>query len=209
MGQIFMTFSEYLNFKKSQLKQLPDGRYYKPGRSCGILNSIKLLQKMPEKVDDIEGCTIIDLGLALSPGKIPPKECPASDEFKLIQGKCYAFENVLRTFDDTQVRCSQIFGSNIGGKIFEPRTDEVLEDVLKQAAIIWSGANPQLWLGITDRKTEGDFAYSSDDQSNQLSWGYVRTNAIGIDCLLLHHSSSIMNHWDCSKTLAAICEWVI
>ena len=55
MGQIFMTLSEYLSFKKSQLKQLPDGRYYKPGRSCGILNSIKLLQKMPEKVDEIEG----------------------------------------------------------------------------------------------------------------------------------------------------------
>ena len=202
---------------KGQLKQLPDGRYYKPGRSCGILNSIKLLQKMPEKVDDIEGCTIIDLSLALSPSKIPPKECPASDEFKLIQGKCYAFENVLRTFDDTQVRCSQIFGSNIGGKIFEPRTDEVLEDVLKQAAIIWSGGastNPQLWLGITDRKTEGDFAYSSDDQSNQLSWGYGRTNAIGKDCLLLHHSyvsssSPNMLIWSCSSTLAAICEWVI
>ena len=150
---------------------------------------------------------------ALSPSKIPPKECPTSDEFKLIQGKCYAFENVLRTFDDTQVRCSQIFGSNIGGKIFEPRTDEVLEDVLKQAKIAWSGSNPQLWLGITDRKTEGDFAYSSDDKSNQLSWGYGSSNAIGRDCLLVHHSyvsSSSPNHlvWSCSSTLAAICEWV-
>ena len=46
---------------KGQLKQLPDGRYYKPGRSCGILNSIKLLPNIPEKVDEIEGCTIIDL----------------------------------------------------------------------------------------------------------------------------------------------------
>ena len=169
---------------------------------------------MPDKVDEIEGCTIIDLSLTLSPSKIPPKECPASDEFKLIEGKCYAFENVLRTFDDTQVRCSQIFGGNIGGKIFEPRTDEVLEVVLKQAAITWSGANPQLWLGITDRKSEGVFVYSSDDQSNQLSWGYGRTNALGIDCLLLHHSyvsssSPNMLRWDCSKTLAAICEWVI
>ena len=51
------------------LKQLPDGRYYKPGRSCGILNSIKLLSKMPENVDEIEGCTIIDLSL-VSPSKI-------------------------------------------------------------------------------------------------------------------------------------------
>ena len=55
---------------KGQLKQLPDGRYYKPGRSCGILNSIKLLPNIPEKVDEIEGCTIIDLSLA-SPSTIP------------------------------------------------------------------------------------------------------------------------------------------
>ena len=100
----------------------------------------------------------------------------------------------------------------MGGKIFEPRTDEVLEDVLKQAAIIWN-ANPQLWLGITDRKSEGDFAYFSDGQSNQLSWGYGSSNAIGRDCLLVHHSyisSSSPKHliWSCSSTLAAICEWV-
>ena len=55
---------------KDGLKQLPDGRYYKPGRSCGNLNSIKLLSKMPEQGDEIEGCTIIDLNLA-SPSTIP------------------------------------------------------------------------------------------------------------------------------------------
>ena len=37
----------------------------------------------------------------------------------------------MRKYDDTQERCGQIFGSDIGGKIFEPRTDQVLEDVLK------------------------------------------------------------------------------
>ena len=54
---------------KDHLKQLPDGRYYKPGRSCGILNSIKLMSKMPETVDEIEGCTIIDLGSVPIPEK--------------------------------------------------------------------------------------------------------------------------------------------
>ena len=57
---------------KGQLKQLPDGRYYKPGRSCGNLNSIKLLSKMPKQGDEIEGCTIIDLSLA-SPSTIPER----------------------------------------------------------------------------------------------------------------------------------------
>ena len=170
---------------------------------------------MPEKVDEIEGCTVIDLSLALSPTDdfIPPT-CPDSNEFKLIQGICYAFEIVLRTFDDTQERCSQIFGSDIGGKIFEPRTDQVLEDVLKHTKIAWNNANPQTWLGITDKKSEGNFVYSSDGQSNQLSWTYGSTNAIGIDCLLVHpsyvySSSPYWLHWNCLSTLAAICEWVI
>ena len=57
---------------KDQLKQLPDGRYYKPGRSCGNLNSIKLLSKMPKQGDEIEGCTIVDLSLA-SPSTIPER----------------------------------------------------------------------------------------------------------------------------------------
>ena len=144
-----------------------------------------------------------------------------SKEFKLIQGKCYAFDNGLRTYDATQVRCGQIFGNNVSGKIFEPRTDQVLEDVLKNAKIAWSGdspSNPQLWLGITDRNSEGNFAYSSDGQSNELNWSYSNSfysNSISINCLLIHHSyvtssnSHNMLHWDCSKTLAAICEWGI
>ena len=168
---------------------------------------------MPDKVDEIEDCTVIDLSLALSPTEdFLPKICPDSNEFKLIHGICYAFEIVLRTFDDTQERCGQIFGSDIGGKIFEPRTDQVLEDVLKAAQIAFG--NPQTWLGITDRKSEGNFAYSSDGQSNLLSWNYGSTNAIGKDCLLVHPSyatypSPYYLHWGCSSTLAAICEWVI
>ena len=67
---LLLTKNSALDQVKGQLKQLPDGRYYKPGRSCGILNSIKLLPNIPEKVDEIEGCTIIDLSLA-SPSTIP------------------------------------------------------------------------------------------------------------------------------------------
>ncbi len=66
---LLLTKNSGANQVKGQLKQLPDGRYYKAGRSCGILNSIKLLPKMPEQVGEIEGCTIIDLSLA-SPSTI-------------------------------------------------------------------------------------------------------------------------------------------
>merc|ERR1711963_566716 len=136
--------------------------------------------------------------------------CPMAKGFRLIQGKCYAFETDLRTFDATQTRCGQIFPNNTEGKIFEPTSDKVLEEVLKQAKIECGGANPQIWLGITDKTSENNFVYHSDGQPQKLNWAFGRTNNGTINCLLVHHSYvtsyRTMLHWDCSKSLAAICE---
>jgi len=69
-------------------------------------------------------------------------KCPSGKMFKVIEEKCYAFENVRRNFQGTQARCGQIFGNNAGGKIIEPRSDQILDEVLKYAKIAWDGANP-------------------------------------------------------------------
>ena len=93
-----------------------------------------------------------------------------------------------------------------------------MKEVLQYAKIAWAGdskTNPQLWMGITNETSEGNFVYHSDGQSQKLSWsltrGYVNTRSN--NCLLVHHSySPNLNHmlyWPCSATLAAICEWVI
>ena len=47
--------------KGGELKELSVGKYYMPGRSCGVLNKITLLQEMPKDVNEIQQCTIIDL----------------------------------------------------------------------------------------------------------------------------------------------------
>ena len=44
-----------------ELKKLSVGKYYMPGRSCGVLNKITLLQEMPKDVNEIQQCTVIDL----------------------------------------------------------------------------------------------------------------------------------------------------
>ena len=147
--------------------------------------------------------------------------CPESisKTFKVIQGKCYAFENQKRTFDATQTRCGQIFPNNINGKVFEPRSDQVLEDVLKYAKIAWDGASPQTWLGITDKAMESNFVYPSNGDPHKLSWDVSSTfnqNSVSYNCLLLHPTYADsrnsyhhkMHHWSCSKTLAAICEMI-
>ena len=44
-----------------ELKKLSVGKYYMPGRSCGVLNKVTLLQEMPKDVNEIQQCTVIDL----------------------------------------------------------------------------------------------------------------------------------------------------
>ena len=155
--------------------------------------------------NDLEQKEILDL--------IP--KCPSGKMFKVIEEKCYAFENVRRNFQATQARCGQIFGNNAGGKIIEPRSDQVLREVLKYAKTAWDGANPATWMGITDESSEGNFAYPSDGQSHKLSWTFmtsINSNSRSTNCLLIHHSYldlKKMHHWACSANLAAICEWVI
>ena len=145
-------------------------------------------------------------------------KCPSGKMFKTIRGKCYAFENVKRSFQATQSRCGQIFGNQAGGKIFEPRSDQVMKEVLEYAKIAWDNANPQLWMGITDESSEGNFVYPSDGQSHKLSsWrvfsGYP--NSRSDNCLLIYPSYLVTDNrlqmlpWSCSANLAAICEWVI
>ena len=147
-----------------------------------------------------------------------PSNCPASKEFKLIQGKCYAFENVVRNFDDTQARCRQIFGNNIGGKIFEPQSDQVMLEVLKYAKNIWEPKSPQIWVGITDKTSEGIFVYYSNGQSHRLPWGFVSSNDPNRNCLFVHWNYMQAANWaykkfyhnHCSSAHpVAICEWVL
>ena len=44
-----------------ELKKLSVGKYYKPGRSCGVLKKITFLNEMPKEVNEIQQCTVIDL----------------------------------------------------------------------------------------------------------------------------------------------------
>ena len=44
-----------------KLKQLSVGKYYMPGRSCGVLNEITFLHEMPKDGTEIQQCTVIDL----------------------------------------------------------------------------------------------------------------------------------------------------
>ena len=56
-----MSNSNFNQVIGGELKKLSVGKYYKPGRSCGVLNKITFLNEMPKEVNEIQQCTIIDL----------------------------------------------------------------------------------------------------------------------------------------------------
>ena len=45
----------------AKLTKLSKNRFVMPGRSCGVLNSIKILHEFPKNDEEIKPCTILDL----------------------------------------------------------------------------------------------------------------------------------------------------
>ena len=67
----------------------------------------------------------------------------------------FLFSKEQMGFDDVESFCIEK-----GGKIYEPRDENVMKKVLIQAKTEDIG---EFWLGIHDKIVEGTFAYASDN----------------------------------------------
>ena len=85
-------------------------------------------------------------------------------------------------FDDAQSFCTEK-----GGKLFEPRDANVLEDVINQAKIEfanWGWGSYAFWLGIHDKDEDGTWVYASDNLPIEFSnWapGYPSNSDWALD----------------------------
>ena len=48
-----------------ELQRLSNGKYFKPGKSCGVLKEIKMLHQLHENTNELKECTIIDMDAGL------------------------------------------------------------------------------------------------------------------------------------------------
>ena len=142
--------------------------------------------------------------------------CDGSN-LRLIQGKCYAFVDIKGSFDDTQARCGEIFGENIQGKIFEPSSkqlhDEIL-DVAKQVINPHSNG-PNYWIGATYDFSENKVEYSSNGNPLSFtSWTSCCPEQPNLDfqdwlCIFTHSAHKKWFNFDCdSSEISTICEWI-
>ena len=46
-----------------KMTKLSNGLYIKPGRSCGVLNTIKFVNESPKNIEEIPQCSIIDISI--------------------------------------------------------------------------------------------------------------------------------------------------
>ena len=46
-----------------KMTKLSNGLYIKPGRSCGVLNTIKFVNEFPKNIEEVPQCSIIDISM--------------------------------------------------------------------------------------------------------------------------------------------------
>jgi len=127
--------------------------------------------------------------------------------YKLIEEKCYFIQIISRTFKKTQEFCVTVFGPMHKGKIFEPRSSNVNNLVLKEALGLNRGTGQYFWMGVNNT----DYKYISNGLPINLGlipWDLGQPSTASKDHCISAKSSN--QKWDtnykCYQKSAAICE---
>ena len=138
----------------------------------------------------------------------PP--CPTSEpNYRIIDSKCYYFEEEYKTYDDAKLNCNTKFPQ---GKLFEPKSSSSNRKVHKEALSILERG---YWIGINDKRGEGSWVYDSDGSSVGFSipWYYGEPNGgSGENCLKYWSRSERyigeLGDYRCNGRYPSICEQI-
>ena len=121
-----------------------------------------------------------------------------------IKGKLYQFNKDKRTYKSARDTCI-----HRGGKLFEPKTENVFNDVLQEAN---KRKLIQYWLGIYDKTKENNFVYDSDGTSvGWTKWrngqpnNYKSNSGKNDVCVLTGSSGDWTDFW-CNYDKYFVCE---
>ena len=144
-------------------------------------------------------------------------QCPTYDDpqFALVDNKCVYFEKISLTYDKAIENCKEKLKEYGGGGIlYEPNSIAEQKRIVDMA---YERSSSWYWIGVTDKTTEGQFTYNSNNQPINFTpdW-YPGGGSRGQsnNCIMMYVNSlsgSYHSEWydtDCTSTRRSIC-WFI
>ena len=89
-------------------------------------------------------------------------QCPTNPLYGLMDGRCVYFEKTSLTFDKATQNCQEKLKDYGGGILYEPNSNAEQKRIVDMAYERLSGQ--WFWIGVTDKTTEGQFSYNSNNQ---------------------------------------------
>ena len=145
------------------------------------------------------------------------RQCPTNDsQYGLMDGRCVYFEKKSLTYDKAIQNCQEKLKDYGGGILYEPYSiaeQKRIVDMAYERGI----AETWTWIGVTDKTTEGQFKYNSNNQQINFtpdwsgSGGSVDRSINCIMILVTSPSESDYAKWYdqfCTNTFRSIC-WSI
>lgn len=163
--------------------------------SCDLLS--EEIARMKEKISEIENCVadsqmqwvndicqkrptiqVISTSSETDSRIALIEKCISEPSSRLIDGFCYYYYNGYETYEDAQSICQQHFEFHgfQDGRLYEPRVPTNHELVYKAVTEISGLPNPAIWIGIDDKRREGDFRYYSDSAPAPIKGGPMGRN---------------------------------
>ncbi|XP_033120522.1 adhesion G protein-coupled receptor L3-like isoform X2 [Anneissia japonica] len=136
----------------------------------------------------------------------PELRCP-NLEWRMFEGKCYNLYQESLTWYEAEKRC-KIYGADL-----VLLKNEKLNDFAVNLAASISSSIRFIWMGLTDRETEGEFKWNDGTDLVYNNWGSVEPNNRGTDfqpnadCVLLY-INGMTGEWkdkSCEETLFYMC----
>ena len=139
--------------------------------------------------------------------------CPTNDsKYALVDNKCVYFEKTTLTYDKAIENCKEKLKDYGGGGIlYEPNSiaeqKRIVDMAYERGLLCWA------WIGVTDKTTEGQFTYNSNNQPINFTLEELikrpsrgrRDNCIQI---FVHSGNSTWSEETCTSPYSSSC-WSI
>ena len=142
--------------------------------------------------------------------------CPTNDsKYALVDNKCVYFEKTTLTYDQAIENCKEKLKGYGEGILYEPNSIAEQKRIVDMAYERWSFSD-WAWIGVTDKTTEGQFTYNSNNQPINFTpdWhsdGGSRGQSYNCIQMYVTSPSGSSSKWYdtyCTNTLRSIC-WSI